>query len=140
MPPSLRPPAAPSCVLISTVISVSVPAPNIERPIAAINSFGLLVAIGPQTPTNNGLAIPGTGLNMSISYMRKPRKVEWSYVIVNDKPLYNANMAIDFELHASEETRLVYKILKLAGITLKAAEIVQVGQTLEVEKLQQEKN
>tara|TARA_R100000995_G_scaffold11515_1_gene4730 strand:+ start:996 stop:1733 length:738 start_codon:yes stop_codon:yes gene_type:complete len=115
-------------------------APNIERPIAAINSFGLLVAIGPQTPTNNGLAIPGTGLNMSISYMRKPRKVEWSYVIVNDKPLYNANMAIDFELHASEETRLVYKILKLAGITLKAAEIVQVGQTLEVEKLQQEKN
>jgi hypothetical protein len=54
--------------------------------------------------------------------------------------LYNANIAVDFELHASEETILVYKILKLAGITLKAAEIVQVGQTLEVEKLQKEKN
>ena len=49
-------------------------------------------------------------------------------------------MAQDFELHPSEETRLVYKILKLAGVNLKAQEIVQVGQTLEVEKLQQEKN
>ena len=109
--------------------------PNIQRPIATINRFGLLVAIDAS-----GVAIPGTGLNMSISFMQRPTKVEWAYVIVNDKPLYNGNMAQDFELHPSEETRLVYKILKLAGVSLKAQEIVQVGQTLEVEKLQQEKN
>ena len=109
--------------------------PNIQRPIATINRFGLLVAIDAS-----GVAIPGTGLNMSISFMQRPTKVEWAYVIVNDKPLYNGNMAQDFELHPSEETRLVYKILKLAGVNLKAQEIVQVGQTLEVEKLQQEKN
>ena len=109
--------------------------PNIQRPIATINRFGLLVAIDAS-----GVAITGTGLNMSISFMQRPTKVEWAYVIVNDKPLYNGNMAQDFELHPSEETRLVYKILKLAGVNLKAQEIVQVGQTLEVEKLQQEKN
>ena len=109
--------------------------PNIQRPIATINRFGLLVAIDAS-----GVAIPGTGLNMSISFMQRPTKVEWAYVIVNDKPLYNGNMAQDFELHPSEETRLVYKILKLACVNLKAQEIVQVGQTLEVEKLQQEKN
>jgi len=45
--------------------------------------------------------------------------------------LYNDNIAVDFELHSSEETELVYKILKLAGINLKAQEVVQVGQTLE---------
>ena len=34
-------------------------------------------------------------------------------------------------LLTSEEAELVYKILKLAGVNLKAQEIVQVGQTLE---------
>ena len=63
--------------------------------------------------------------------MMRPPRIEWAYVIVNDKALYNDNIAIDFELHSSEETELVYKILKLAGINLKAQEVVQVGQTLE---------
>ena len=107
--------------------------PTLNRPIAYITSSGLSVAF-----SANDFAIPLTHL-MNINYMKKPRKVEWAYVIVNDKPLYNANIAVDFELHGSEETRLVYKILKLAGINLKAKELVQVGQTLEVEKLQQEK-
>ena len=40
-------------------------------------------------------------------------------------------LSINFELHSSEEAELVYKILKLAGVNLKAQEIVQVGQTLE---------
>ena len=52
-------------------------------------------------------------------------------MIVNDKALYNGNTSVDFELHSSEETELVYKILKLAGINLKAQEVVQVGQVLE---------
>ena len=38
-----------------------------------------------------------------------------------------------------EETELVYRILKLAGINLKAQEIVQVGQTLEQGQISQEK-
>jgi hypothetical protein len=42
-------------------------------------------------------------------------------------------------LHSSEETELVYRILKLAGINLKAGDIVQVGQTLEQTQIQQEK-
>ena len=60
-------------------------------------------------------------------------------MIVNDKALYNDNIAVDFELHSSEETELVYKILKLAGINLKAAEVVQVAQVLEQTQVQQEK-
>ena len=99
--------------------------PTLSRPIGYITENGLQVAIGQDT-----FAVPGDP-KMNISYMRRPKKVEWAYVIVNDKPLYNGNMAQDFELHPSEETRLVYKILKLAGINLKAAEVVQVGQTLE---------
>ena len=76
---------------------------------------------------------------MSISYIMRPPRVEWAYIIVNDKSLYNDNISIDFELHSSEETELVYKILKLAGINLKAQKVVQVGQTLEQSQIQQEK-
>ena len=76
---------------------------------------------------NNGQPVTPTG----IKYIRKPAKVEWAYVVVNDKALYNANIAVDFELHASEETELVYKILKLAGFNLKSAEVAQGAMGLE---------
>ena len=76
---------------------------------------------------NNGNPVTPTG----IKYIRKPAKVEWAYVVVNDKALYNANIAVDFELHASEETELVYKILKLAGFNLKSAEVAQGAMGLE---------
>ena len=76
---------------------------------------------------------------MSINYIMRPPRGQWAQVIVNDKALYNDFEAVDFELHSSEETELVYRILKLAGINLKAAEIVQVGQTLEQTQIQQEK-
>ena len=76
---------------------------------------------------NNGNPVTPTG----IKYIRKPKKVEWAYVVVNDKALYNANIAVDFELHASEETELVYKILKLAGFNLKSAEVAQGAMGLE---------
>jgi len=74
-----------------------------------------------------------------VNWTRKPKQVEWAYVVVNDKPLYNDNISVDFELHVSEEIELVYKILKLAGVNLKAQEVVQVGQTLEQTQIQQEK-
>ena len=107
--------------------------PTEDRPIASISSKGLIVAIG-----KNNYATPTT-ISMSISYIKRPTKVEWAYVIVNDKALYNDNIAVNFELHPSEETELVYKILKLSGINIKAAEVVQVAQTLEQTQVQQEK-
>ena len=77
--------------------------------------------------------------SINVVYYLIPRTVQWAYVIVNDKPLYNDNISEDFMLHASEQTELVYKILKLAGVNLKAQEVVQVGQALEQTQIQQEK-
>ena len=108
--------------------------PSAVRPIGTTTAFGLRVAIGA-----NDFAIPGDDLEMSLSYIMRPPRVEWAYVVVNDKALYNPNISIDFELHSSEETELVYKILKLAGVNLKAQDVVQVGQTLEQTQIQQEK-
>ena len=109
-------------------------APTVDRPICTTTALGLRVATGINT-----FAIPGNGENLSVSYIMRPPRVEWAYVVVNEKALYNDNISIDFELHSSEETELVYKILKLAGINLKAQEVVQVAQTLEQTQIQQEK-
>ena len=53
------------------------------------------------------------------SYIRKPKTPQWTYVVVNEKALYNPNNRTqDFEIHDSDEVELVYKILSLAGIVI----------------------
>ena len=77
--------------------------------------------------------------NVQVDYIRKPKIPNWAYVVVNEKALFNSNNAIDFELHASEENELIYKILKFAGISLQKQDVTQAGQGLENAKIQQEK-
>ena len=77
--------------------------------------------------------------NVFYNYIDKPAKVEWAYTIVNEEALYNSTNATDFELHASEETKLVIKILELAGIVIKDPQLYQQAATEETETVQQEK-
>ena len=114
-------------------------APTITRPLATLIATGIDVCIGVDGNGDGIFASPADDLNMSINYIMRPPQVQWAYVIVNDKALYNDNIAVDFELHSSEETELVYRILKLTGVNLKAPEVIQVGQTLEQTQIQQEK-
>tara|TARA_R110002020_G_scaffold51951_3_gene146552 strand:- start:6118 stop:6861 length:744 start_codon:yes stop_codon:yes gene_type:complete len=113
--------------------------PTETRPIATLRGQGISIVRGINNNNEPIFTIPADNLNMSINYIMRPPRVQWAYVIVNDKALYNDNIAVDFELHSSEETELVYRILKLSGINLKASEVVQVGQTLEQTQIQQEK-
>tara|TARA_R110000823_G_scaffold93069_4_gene203939 strand:+ start:187 stop:870 length:684 start_codon:yes stop_codon:yes gene_type:complete len=52
------------------------------------------------------------------NYIRQPKTPEWGYVVVNEKALYNNTSSVDFELHNSDSSELVYKILSLAGIVI----------------------
>ena len=106
---------------------------TVNRPLA--NIIGDVL----QVSTSNQASFLTSTAGWKIRYVEAPKKAEWAYVVINDKPLYNDNIAVDFELHPSEEVELVNKILKLAGVNLKAAEVVQVGQTLEQTQIQQEK-
>ena len=72
-------------------------------------------------------------------YTRKPKKPNWAYVVVNNKPLYNSTSSVDFELHASEEIELVYRILLLAGIAIEKPQLTQVAARLGAGQIQQEK-
>ena len=102
-------------------------APTLSRPIYHLKDKRIVT--GPDVDFGS----------INVIYYLTPPIVQWAYVIVNDKPLHNANISVDFMLHAAEETELVYKILKLAGVNLKAQEVVQVGQALEQTQIQQEK-
>jgi len=76
---------------------------------------------------------------VKISFTVKPKSPNWGYVVINDKPLYNANTSTHFELHASEESELVYRILAFAGIAIEKPQLTQMAIGLEQTKVQQEK-
>ena len=66
---------------------------------------------------------------VNCNYIAKPIKPNWTYVVINNQALFNstASDAQDFQLHASEETQLVNKILELAGIVLNKPGLVQIA-------------
>ena len=77
--------------------------------------------------------------NKNIGYIRIPNKVIWDYVVVNEKALYNATNASDFDLHPSEETNLVYRILMLSGITINKPGLASLAKAEVVEQGNNEK-
>ena len=78
----------------------------------------------------------------AIFYSRIPTPVRWGYVVVNEKALYDPTVGrtIHFELHRSEESELVYKILKFAGVAMQRVDIMRAGQIQEQLQVQQEKS
>ena len=85
---------------------------------------------------NGGVQVT-TGI--TCNYVKQPAKVEWGYNVISGKALYNASKSINFELHNSEETKLVIKILELAGIVINKPGLVSVAAQKEASKVQQEK-
>tara|TARA_R110000822_G_scaffold84109_1_gene197633 strand:+ start:53 stop:856 length:804 start_codon:yes stop_codon:yes gene_type:complete len=118
--------------------------PTPSRPIGSINGGGLLV-VGQVQVLSNGttttqFAYQGIfGYDYQIQYIRRPINVSWNYFVVGEKALYNANNSTNFELHPSEETELVFKILKYSGVSMKRVDLMRIGQVQEQAQQQQEK-
>ena len=72
-----------------------------------------------------------------VSYIRKPKNVVWNGAAIGDALVYSSG--IDFELHASEETKLVMKILQLAAIEMKDNDLYQIASSEDIKNIQQEK-
>jgi len=108
--------------------------PNAMRPIANIRNNLLSCSDGGENM--QGFFIPE-----EIVYIRRPRRVAWGYFVVGNKALYDPSGAktMNFELHQSEETELVYKILKFAGVAMKRDDIANAGKGLEASQITQEK-
>ena len=103
--------------------------PSLKRPVYIRDSIGIKAY-----PT----AIQS---NLTCTYVKKPSKPQWGYVVINDRAMYDGDSSVttNFELHLSEENELVYKILKLAGLSMKRDDLAKGGQGLESLQVQQEK-
>jgi len=84
---------------------------------------------------------PGPATLIRYTSIQKPTAPNWTYVIVNNKALFNssANDLRDFDLHFSEEKNLVNKILQLAGVAIKNPDLVQMTGQKEALNIQQTK-
>ena len=91
-------------------------------------------------PDGSDIPIGGTvQAGVAADYIRRPTTPNWNYVVVNDKALYNSTSSTDFELHPSEESELVYKILTFAGVAIEKPQLTQVAAGLQGAQIQQEK-
>lgn len=86
--------------------------PTARRPVY-VRKTNSIIKLFPASPT-----VSYSVSNVTCNYIAKPADPKWTYVVVNDKALYNSSDASkqDFDLHASEESTLVNSILELAGI------------------------
>ena len=103
--------------------------PSIDEGLANITSDNFMRVFDPNLWTQN----------VFIEYIRMPKKVNWGYVVVNEKALYNANTATNFDLHPSEETTLVFRILELAGVVINKTGLSSYAKTESVEQSNTEK-
>lgn len=65
--------------------------------------------------------------NVTVECFRVPKTADWTYIVVNGRALYNSALAVNFELHKSEEDSLVFKILELAGIIMNKKGLVELA-------------
>ena len=91
---------------------------------------------------NAGIKVYGTD-NAQITsgiyanYVKVPTTVAWAANTTTG--LYNSATSVNFELHESEETELVIKILALAGMALKDNSVYAMASGEDTKNIQQEK-
>jgi hypothetical protein len=92
--------------------------------------------------TGDRIAVYPSGITTKIkcSLIISPARPNWAYEEVNNTPMYDATNSTDFELHESDETTIVYKILSYAGLVIKQPEIIQVAEQKDTIKTQKEKS
>jgi hypothetical protein len=104
--------------------------PTLTRPVYTVDGLNSVIRLFGEQPDE-----------VNVDYIQSPRLVNWTYVVVGDKALYNANAADaqDFDLHPSDETELVMKILTLAAFPLKDPNLYQIAAGEDMKDIQQEK-
>ena len=88
------------------------------------------------TPAPTQLITAGVACN----YIKRPATAQWAGTLVGGSSLQSSADSVDFELHDSEETELVMKILELAGISTRELQVYQIAAQEEAKNTQQEKS
>lgn len=101
---------------------------SIKRPV--FSRYGNTLEILPITLTEN----------VTVEYIRKPNAPKWGYIMVDEEPFYESSRSTEYDLHPSDETELIIKILFYAGLAIKATDVVQVADKIMTTDYQKENN
>jgi len=89
----------------------------------------------------NDIQISPVQESASVVYYRVPADPKWTYLTsAAGDPIFNASASDyqDFELHPEEETQLIVKILRYAGVTIRAEDVVSVAENEDTKEYQKE--
>lgn len=81
---------------------------------------------------------PNTITKLDINYLRKPKQPNWTFTVITDpisgKKIEMFNPASpsfqDFELHESEFTNIMLKMLSYFGLNIREQEVVEVAEVM----------
>ena len=102
--------------------------PTVSSPVYMLHEGGIVIK-------------PRVGITQAtLSYVRRPNDPVWVGTSVAGQIIATPANAVDsnFELHKSEETELVAKIVGLAGVTIKAVDVAQIAAQKETQIIQSE--
>lgn len=70
--------------------------------------------------------------NIAANYMRKPLIAKWTYVVINGAEVYNPSAGdfVEIDMHPSEETNIILKVLLQFGINLKEQDVVAIASNI----------
>lgn len=66
--------------------------------------------------------------NITCYCLRRPKNPKWTYLSVSGNPIYNPSASDfqDLEIHPSDETKMVLKVLSYVGISIREMDVVQM--------------
>ena len=108
--------------------------PTVNRPICYLEGTA-----GAPLEQPSALIVYPEVPRLRVDYVVRPDQVQWGYIVVNEKAIWNPDASENFQLHESEQKNLVVKILKLAGVSIEDAGLVQVATQEEIKNIRQEK-
>lgn len=65
--------------------------------------------------------------NIKVSYIRKPKNINWGFSSSGAGYVHVPANTVDFELHPTEQTSLITRVLLYAGVVIKDPQIVQLA-------------
>jgi|TARA_R110000765_G_scaffold133590_3_gene232469 hypothetical protein len=116
--------------------SSNLTAPSITYPIYKRNGSNLFVR--PLSIYYTAATPQGTEPPLVCNYVRKPLDPNWGYNTINNDPVYNSDTSTNFEIPSSDESSLVVKICKLAGLSIRENDVVQATNAMEGQTYQKQ--
>ena len=90
-------------------------APTIEQPVYTRHEGGIF-------------AYPNDIASIDATYIRRPTNASWAYLEApTGEPIYDSGNSVDFELHPSEQSELVIKILGYAGVVIREPDVTGIA-------------